>query len=157
MIRFERNSAVFGGTIFAQLGTKVVVINSTFLKNYARDKGGVLVVEGGGNVSIISSNFHKNSAHIDGGMLTLSESNLYIDRSMFTFNHAYSRGVIFANDDNTNVYMIKNSYVSNNSASLLEVLFMQILEQEVLLYSYIIISQVIQQNSRQQCCSLIII
>ena len=116
--KFEKNSTVFGGTVFAQLGTKIVVINSTFLKNYAREKGGVLVVEGGGNVSIISSNFHKNSAHIDGGMLTLSESNLYIDRSIFTFNHAYSGGVIFANDDNVNVYMIKNSYFSNNSASL---------------------------------------
>ena len=116
--KFEKNSAVLGGTIFAQLGTKIVVINSTFLKNYAREKGGVLVVEGGGNVSTISSNFHKNSAHIDGGMLTLSESNLYIDRSMFTFNHAYSGGIIFANDDNVNVYMIKNSYFSNNSASL---------------------------------------
>ena len=109
---------MFGGTIFAQLGTEVVVINSTFLENYAREQGGVLVIEGGGNVSIISSNFHKNSAHIDGGMLTLSESNLYVDKSMFTFNHAYSGGVIFADDDNVNVYMIKNSCFSNNSVSL---------------------------------------
>ena len=51
---FEKNNTASGETMFIQLGTKVVIINSTFLGNYARENSGVLFVEGDSNVSIIS-------------------------------------------------------------------------------------------------------
>ena len=124
--RGDQNSAG-GGGIFISQGSKVLIVDSTFTSNTARNYGGAIAVEFGSSAYIHNSSFTNNRTNLAGhrpyaagGAIHVGNSILRVSNSSFQSNQAgYVGGAIYAigewNQSGSDV-IVANSVFNNNVA-----------------------------------------
>ena len=112
--KFEYNSAVRGGAIFAEQHSIINMSGNVFIKNDAIKRGGVLY-SSISTITIEASRFHNNSASFAGGVLCLRMgSNIKLGTSEFHGNSAFGGGgVLYSHNVTIN---IEESEFQHNSA-----------------------------------------
>ena len=105
-------SHTYGGAIYAENNCTIMVINSTFTNNTARNGGAIRLTTG--NLTSINSTFTNNTAaNDDGGAIRLDTGNVTSINSTFTNNTASSGGAILLGTGNVTSI---NSTFTNNTA-----------------------------------------
>ena len=89
--KFENNGAQFGGVIYAEQHSIIVINNSIFTNNSALFTGGVLYSWRSNIVKITASKFDGNMA-MEGGVLFSKEGMITIETSEFMVNAAENKG-----------------------------------------------------------------
>ena len=88
----DKNS--YGGAVCILSSSTVLILNSTFHRNYANETGGVFVTATRSVLRVIGSLFDSNSVSVDGGVLSSDglEAVLEFTRCIFINNYAGNRG-----------------------------------------------------------------
>ncbi|MFT3892414.1 MAG: hypothetical protein QM730_12330 [Anaerolineales bacterium] len=93
-VRFIGNTAYQGGAINGSLyNINLVITDSEFISNTARDSGGAIYMRYS-PVTVKNSSFVQNTATGTGGAITTDQSSLQAEYNTFTSNSASSGGVI---------------------------------------------------------------
>ena len=112
---FTNNSANSGGALSISSGA-IVIQNSYFNNNIAKEHGGALQVHAG-MVNITGSNwFNNTSLKGDGGAINITSDNFLAVLSKFSFNSARSGGAISMNKGYEGYVFINNIFFEQNQA-----------------------------------------
>ena len=114
---FERNYADYGGAVYSELNSQLLVIGSNFTGNKAMTGGGALYAVSECHVTITESNYQNNTAikveHDSfGGALGLFEGILFINQSNFSHNMVNLKGGVIS-ASNTILHIDKSEFYSN--------------------------------------------
>ena len=128
---FENNKgeqgSAGGGAMYISLNSKVLILDSTFNNNSARNYGGAIAEESGPSLYIHNSSFNNNRTNLPGhpvyaagGAIHVGNATLRVSNSSFTGNQAgYVGGAIYAigewNKAGSDL-IVANSLFSNNVA-----------------------------------------
>ena len=120
---FRQNSAGLNGGVFLIEGSTIDITSSDFVDNSASHSGGVMYTNAyPSNYTITNSNFSGNGAGINGGVMfigglqNVSGSDVSVNQSSFSCNHATERGGVFDISNNA-VLEIHSAYIFNNTAN----------------------------------------
>ena len=116
--RFLEGTASSGGSVYADVGSRVAVSSSTFEQNavLGSGRGGALFLTGVSQLYVGDSRFEDNSAY-DGGALSLS-SGIYpvdalVERTLFQQNTARNGGAWML--IGTEIAALDNTFLNNNA------------------------------------------
>lgn len=115
---FEGNYAEYGGAVYSELNSQLIVIDSNFTGNKATAGGGALYAVSGCRVTIIDSNYQNNTAvsveHDSlGGALVSFESVIFINHSNFSHNMVSHIGGVICTTSNTILNIDNSDFYSN--------------------------------------------
>ena len=97
------------------LGSDAEIINSQFIKNYAKLGGGIYVGATGGKTFIENSKFISNVAYQNGGAINLYASSVHIDYGEFIDNSAINGSALYVGGVGTNNKVHSSIFKGNNA------------------------------------------
>ena len=110
---FKGNNAEYGGAIYVELNSQIIVIKSYFTGNKAMRRGGALYAVSGCHVTITENNYQNNRAGSFGGALGFHNSTAFINHSNFSHNKANSFGGVISIESNSTLDITGSEFYYN--------------------------------------------
>ena len=113
---FSANSAESGGALLSIEGIAIVIQNSYFNSNIAKEHGGALQIHN--NIINISESHYFNNTALegDGGAINITSDNLHVASSNFSSNSAGSGGALSINKKYQGPVFFNNTIFERNCA-----------------------------------------
>ena len=121
---FEANAANFGGAIFSELNSNIIISNSNFSHNQARGctsgycAGGAILVNERGSMTVANSTFLNNTSDFDGGMAVIINATLRVSHSRVFKNTANKYGGALGAFRNSSFSLLEGTFLYDNKAEL---------------------------------------
>ncbi len=121
---FEANTANFGGAIFSELNSSIIISNSHFSHNQAKGcssgycAGGAILVNERGIMIITESTFLNNTSDFDGGLALVINATLWISHSHSHKNTASECGGVIGAFKYSNISLNNDTVLYDNKAEL---------------------------------------